>query len=69
MAKKFYALYKGDTFIDLGSIAYLAKVRHCSKKTIRCLAAPSIHKQKKDTKNALLVYPYLVEDRKDELLF
>lgn len=49
-----YAMYKGDRFIDLGTIAYLANKYHKTKKLIKYLALPSVHK--KSHGNMLLVY-------------
>ena len=36
-----YAAYKGDEFLDLGSIPYLAKKFGITEKTIRFYASPS----------------------------
>ena len=49
-----YALYKGDKFIDLGTIANLANKYHKTEKLIKYLALPSVHK--KSHGNMLLVY-------------
>lgn len=49
-----YAMYKGDKFIDLGTISYLAKKYHKKKKNLRFLAKPCVHKR--STKNMLLLY-------------
>lgn len=45
MRKRIYALYKGDTFIDLGTIEYLAKVLNVSKRTIHFYSTPSYRKR------------------------
>lgn len=37
MAKAEYAMYKGDKFIDLGTIDYLAKKYHKTEKLIKYL--------------------------------
>lgn len=55
---RFYALYQGDKFIDLGTVEYLAKIRHCSAQNIRVLATPSAHKKKQKCKAPWLVYAY-----------
>ena len=36
-----YALYKGDKFIDLGTIKYLSKKYNLSEKTLRYYAMPT----------------------------
>ena len=54
MAETEYAMYKGDHFVDLGTIAYLANKYHKTKKLIKYLALPSVHK--KSHGNMLLVY-------------
>ena len=54
MTETEYALYKGDKFIDLGTIAYLANKYHKTEKLIKYLALPSVHK--KSHGNMLLVY-------------
>ena len=52
MAKKpsEYALYKGDTFIDIGTAEELAKKLNCKVKTIYQYAMPA----KRQCKNTLL---------------
>ena len=54
MTEDEYALYKGDKFIDLGTIAYLANKYHRTEKSIKYLTLPSVHK--KSHGNMLLVY-------------
>lgn len=54
MSEDEYALYKGDKFIDLGTIAYLANKYHKTEKLIKYLTLPSVHK--KSHGNMLLVY-------------
>ena len=54
MTETEYAMYKGDKFIDLGTIDYLAKKYHRTEKSIKYLALPSVHK--KSHGNMLLVY-------------
>uniref|UniRef100_UPI003F555B87 integrase n=1 Tax=Lactobacillus acidophilus TaxID=1579 RepID=UPI003F555B87 len=49
-----YAMYKGDKFIDLGTIDYLTKKYHKKKKSLKFLATPSAHKR--SAKNRLLLY-------------
>lgn len=49
-----YAMYKGDKFIDLGTLTYLAEKYHKKKKSLKFLATPSAHKR--SAKNRLLLY-------------
>ena len=49
-----YVMYRGDQFIDLGTVAYLAEKYHKKKKSLRFLATPSAHKR--SAKNSLLLY-------------
>ena len=49
-----YAMYKGDKFIDLGTLTYLAEKYHKRQKTLKFLATPSAHKR--SAKNSLLLY-------------
>lgn len=49
-----YAMYRGDRFIDLGTVTYLAEKYHKKKKSLKFLATPSAHKR--STKNSLLLY-------------
>lgn len=38
---KYYALYKGDKFIDLGTKEYLANLLNVTQKTIEFYASPA----------------------------
>ena len=49
-----YAMYKGDHFIDLGTLTYLADNYHKRKKTLKFLATPSAHKR--SSQKSLLLY-------------
>ena len=40
-----YALYKGDEFIDLGTIKYLSKKYNLAEKTLRYYAMPTGRKR------------------------
>lgn len=42
---KDYALYKGDEFVDLGTIKYLSKKYHIPEKTLRYYGMPRWKKQ------------------------
>lgn len=48
-----YALYKGDTFIDLGTKEYLAEKINVKVKTITFYMSPTYRKRTKD--NAYIV--------------
>ena len=50
-----YALYKGDTFIDLGTKEYLAKLLNVKKDTITFYGSPTYRRRTKD--NAYIVIP------------
>lgn len=52
-SKYLYALYKGDTFIDIGTKEYLAKLLNVTKKTIGFYSTPTQIKRHKD--NAYIV--------------
>lgn len=62
MAKAEYAMYKGDKFIDLGTLTYLAEKYHKKKKSLKFLATPSAHKR--SAKNRLLLYRIENEEKK-----
>lgn len=49
-----YAMYKGDHFIDLGTLTYLAEKYHKKQKTLKFLATPSAHKR--SGQKSLLLY-------------
>lgn len=53
--KVYYAIYKGDEFIDLGTVNQLAKRFNVTPKTIRCMNAKSI-KARDKYYNRLLAY-------------
>ena len=59
--KKFYAIYKGDEFIDLGTAEELAIKMNTSKKTIQWYAGSNRWKNKKNKKkNSITVI--VIED-------
>lgn len=58
-----YAMYRGDQFIDLGTVTYLAEKYHKKKKSLKFLGTPSAHKR--STKNSLLLYR-IENDKKQE---
>ena len=51
---KEYAMYKGDKFIDLETVEYLAKKYHKIKSALLFLSYPTAHKRSKG--NKLLLY-------------
>ena len=66
MKPKTYAIYKGDTFVDLGTVAYLSKKYGISNQTIRYYASPIYRKRLigKDLDNNRIVI--VVEDEGGE---
>lgn len=42
---KDYAIYKGDKFIDLGSVRYLAKRMNVKEETIKFYSTPTYQKR------------------------
>jgi len=50
-----YALYKGDTFIDLGSKKYLAKLLNVNINTITFYATPTYKNRGKYNSNRYIV--------------
>lgn len=42
---KDYAIYKGDKFIDLGSVRYLAKKMNVKEETIKFYSTPTYQKR------------------------
>lgn len=55
MSTPCYALYRGDRFIDLGSIAYLAKRMGVSEATIRYYGSPTYRKRGSYENRLLLI--------------
>ena len=49
--EKYFALYKGDTFIDLGTAKELSKKYNVKPETIRYLSTPANLKRIMDRKN------------------
>ena len=49
--KQIYALYRGDEFINLGTIEELAKYENVKPKTIRYFQTPCYKKKFKEDKN------------------
>ena len=40
-----YAMYKGDSFVDLGTLTYLAEKYHKTESALKYLSYPSAHKK------------------------
>ena len=64
--EKIYALYKGDTFIDLGTKKYLADKLGVKKDFIEHMHTPSYRKriENKNSKNAMIVIT--IEDDEED---
>ena len=50
-----YALYKGDTFINLGTVKELAKFMNVSEATIRFYITKVYKERRKDSNNSYIV--------------
>lgn len=55
MSKRIYALYKGDNFIDIGTLEYLANKLGVKRKTIYFYSTPSYFKRVPDENNRYIV--------------
>ena len=55
-----YAMYKGEAFIDLGTISYLADKYHKTKSHLKFLTSPAAHRR--DNGNMLLLYK-IIDDK------
>lgn len=53
--KTIYAMYRGDKFIDLGTLDELSKKFNVKKKTIGFYCSPSYQKRKKDYDKSIVV--------------
>lgn len=62
---KIYALYRGDTFIDLGTKKYLAELMNVSIGTITYWGTPTNKKRmKKNNSKGIIVIP--LEDEEED---
>ena len=52
---KTYALYKGDTFIDLGSKSYLAKLLNVKESTIEFYTSPVWRRRHKHEAEGIII--------------
>ena len=55
-----YAMYRGDTFVDLGTADYLAEKYHKKKQSLLYLSKPAYHR--KAPKNSQRLTLYKMED-------
>jgi hypothetical protein len=53
--EKEYALYKGDTFVDLGTRKYLAELLGVTEKTIYFYTTPTYKKRGRENDNRYVV--------------
>lgn len=44
-----YAMYRGDTFVDLGTLEFLASKYNKKVSSLKAIATPSAHKHKRRT--------------------
>ncbi len=51
---QWWAMYKGDEFIDMGTLEYLSKKYHVRKDTIRFYSTPTY--KKRNHKNGLITF-------------
>ncbi|RVU69821.1 MULTISPECIES: integrase [Lactobacillus] len=58
--ERVYAMYRGDEFVDVGTIKELAKKYNRSPVTIKKRATPAAHRKDKD--HSLLLYKLDDED-------
>ena len=61
MKSTWYAMYRGDTFIDLGTADYLAEKYHKKKQSLLYLSMPVYHR--KAPKNSQRLMLYKIEDQ------
>ena len=53
--KQIYALYKGETFIDVGTIPEISKRQQMSNRFLHTIKTPDYMKRGKDNSNRLLL--------------
>ena len=58
-----YAMYKGDSFVDLGTLTYLAEKYHKTESALKYLSYPSAHKRSHG--NSLLLYEIEDDEQND----
>lgn len=53
--KNVYALYKGDTFLEIGTAKELAKYLNVSERTIRFYITNAYKQRRKNSNNSIIV--------------
>lgn len=56
LKQKWYAMYRGDTFVDLGTADYLATKYHKKKKYLLHLSEPAYHRNTPKNSQRLILY-------------
>ncbi len=56
LKQKWYAMYRGDTFIDLGTADYLAEKYHKKKQSLLYLSKPAYHRNAPKNSQRLTLY-------------
>lgn len=59
-----YVMYRGDKFIDLGTISYLAKKYGKRAESLKYLSYPAAHRKAKGSSNRLLLYKIIDDQEK-----
>lgn len=54
-SKTVYALYKGDIFINLGTVPELAKYLNVSERTIKFYTTKTYRERRKESNNSIIV--------------
>ena len=61
-----YALYKGDNFVDIGTISELSERYNISEKTLRWYSTPCYKKKLENKKNIKSYIVCKIEGEEDE---
>lgn len=56
LKQKWYAMYRGDTFVDLGTADYLSKKYHKKKQSLLYLSKPVYHRNAPKNSQRLMLY-------------
>lgn len=64
--QKIFALYKGDEFIDVGTVKELAKKRNVKPESIRYLSTPAYERKIANRKNSKALIAIKMEDEEME---
>lgn len=54
-SKTIYAIYKGEEFLNLGTVPELAKYLNVSERTIKFYTTKTYRKRRKDSNNSIIV--------------